>query len=263
MAWDANDDWAGEFTGHTVQHDLEAFVWLMWVLCINLDGPFNRRRFGCKAFEKADYQNSTTKRVKLGDIISGAGAKSSRKGKTSLRKPATTTPSALHPSTFETLPGPTAKNPTIDIPPSWARPGLHSISIKEVAWSKAMMLREEDRFADYLSPYFSKHASVKEGFIELTKLFVWRLDKNRPRGGRAKYLPPTPTTYKVVIDIIKEMRDGIEPEFDGPPSREVIESARNEFMGLLKKGNLEVPVLGKKAGPSQTKKRSRSLRNDD
>ena len=76
MAWDANDDWSGEFTGHTVQHDLEALVWLMWVLCVKLDGLFNRRQFGCKAFEKADYQSSTMKHAKLGDIISGAGAKS-------------------------------------------------------------------------------------------------------------------------------------------------------------------------------------------
>ncbi|KIM66654.1 hypothetical protein SCLCIDRAFT_110160, partial [Scleroderma citrinum Foug A] len=29
-----------KFTSHSIQHDLEAFVWLMWVLCINLDGPF-------------------------------------------------------------------------------------------------------------------------------------------------------------------------------------------------------------------------------
>ncbi|KIM61136.1 hypothetical protein SCLCIDRAFT_95426, partial [Scleroderma citrinum Foug A] len=40
MAWDAKLGWAGEFTSHSIQHDLEAFVWLMWVLCINLDGPF-------------------------------------------------------------------------------------------------------------------------------------------------------------------------------------------------------------------------------
>ena len=263
MAWDANDDWAGEFTGHNVQHDLEAFVWLMWVLCVNLDGPFNKKRFECKAFKKADYQRSMMKCVKLDDIISGAGATSSRKSKSSLKKLATTTPGAQRPSTSKMLPGPIAENPTIDSPPTWVRPGLHSTQLSEVVWSKAMMLREEDRFADYLSPYFSKYVSVKEGFIEFTRLFVWRLDKNRPQGGRAQYLPPTPTTYKVIIDIIKAMRDGIEPELDGPPSQEVIENARNEFMGLLKKGNLEVPVLGRKSRPSQTKKRSRSLRDDD
>ena len=111
-----------------------------------------------------------------------------------------TTPGAQRPSTSEMLSGPIAENPTIDSPPAWARPGLHSTQLSEVARSKATMLREEDRFADYLSLYFSKYASVKEGFIEFTRLFVWRLDKNRPRGGRAQYLPPTPTTYKVVIE---------------------------------------------------------------
>ncbi|KAI6045517.1 hypothetical protein EDC04DRAFT_2559544, partial [Pisolithus marmoratus] len=43
MAWEGGLHWAGPFTGHTVQHDLEVVVWLMWMLCINLDGPFNRQ----------------------------------------------------------------------------------------------------------------------------------------------------------------------------------------------------------------------------
>jgi len=41
----------------------------------------------------------------------------------------------------------------------------------------------------------------------------------------------------------------------GSLSKGEIESTCNEFMGLLKKGNLETPVLGKRVGPSQSKKR--------
>ncbi|KAI6043242.1 hypothetical protein EDC04DRAFT_2542961, partial [Pisolithus marmoratus] len=40
MAWEGGLDWAGPFKGHSIQHDLEAVIWLMWILCINLDGPF-------------------------------------------------------------------------------------------------------------------------------------------------------------------------------------------------------------------------------
>jgi len=235
MAWDAGLGWAGEFTGHTVQHDLESFVWLMWVLCVNLDGPFNRRRFGCKDCEKPDHQSSTTKRIKLGDIQAGANvssSKSSRKNKT-------------------TPPAPTAKSLVTDIiPPVWARPGPHTTYISDVARSKSTVFREGVCFPDYLSPYFSKHMSVKDGFEKLATLFVWNRSGKRDVNGKAQYLAPKPTTYKCVIDIIKEMRDGIEPEMDGAPSKEEIEDARKEFMGLLKRGNLETPLLGNRAGPS-------------
>lgn len=65
MAQDAELPWAGEFMGHSVMHDLEVFVWFMWVFCINMDGPFNKRRFTC-AFDKTSHVNSTLKRIKLG-----------------------------------------------------------------------------------------------------------------------------------------------------------------------------------------------------
>ena len=109
-----------------------------------------------------------------------------------------------------------------------------------------MILREDICFADYLSPYFSKHKSVKEGFIKFTKLFVWKSDRNKATNGKAQYLAPKPTTYKDMINIIKEMRDGIDPVMDGTPPEGEIESTCNEFMGLLKKGNLDTPVLGKR-----------------
>ena len=147
-------------------------------------------------------------------------------------------------------------NLTTDKPPAWACPGLHAQSVSDVAWSKSMILREDIRFADYLSPYFSKHKSVKEGFIKLTKLFVWKPDRNKAADGKAQYLAPKPTMYMDMINIIKEMRDGIDPVMDGAPSKGEIESTHNKFMGLLKKGNLETLVLGKRAGPSQLKKKS-------
>ncbi|KAI5985601.1 hypothetical protein EDD15DRAFT_2175691, partial [Pisolithus albus] len=65
MAWKAGLDWAGPFMGCSVQHGLEAVVWLMWVLCINLDGPFNRWRFKCDHYDKADHWSLTIKCIKL------------------------------------------------------------------------------------------------------------------------------------------------------------------------------------------------------
>ncbi|KAI5983039.1 hypothetical protein EDD15DRAFT_2179657, partial [Pisolithus albus] len=64
MALEAGLDWAGPF-GHSVLHGLEAVVWLMWVLCINLDGPFNRWRFKCDHYDKADHWSLTIKCITL------------------------------------------------------------------------------------------------------------------------------------------------------------------------------------------------------
>ena len=74
-----------------------------------------------------------------------------------------------------------------------------------------------------------------------------------------------PMTYKVVVDIIKEMRDGIDATMDGPPSTEEFERARAEFAVLLRKGHLETPLLGNRAGllGSQSQSKKRTLNNGD
>ena len=74
-----------------------------------------------------------------------------------------------------------------------------------------------------------------------------------------------PTTYKVVVDIIKEMRDVIDVTMDGPPSTEEFKRARAEFAVLLRKGHLEMLLLGNRAGlsGSQSQSKKRSLNNDD
>ena len=74
-----------------------------------------------------------------------------------------------------------------------------------------------------------------------------------------------PMTYKAVVDIIKEMRDVIDATMDGPLSTEEFERARAEFAVLLRKGHLETPLLGNRAGPSglQSQSKKRSLNNDD
>ncbi|KAI6043432.1 hypothetical protein EDC04DRAFT_2600107 [Pisolithus marmoratus] len=61
MAWEAKLPWAGWFMGHSMQHDLEAIMLQVWVLCINLDGPFNKRRFKSSDFKKPFHLSSTMK----------------------------------------------------------------------------------------------------------------------------------------------------------------------------------------------------------
>ncbi|KAI5981880.1 hypothetical protein EDC04DRAFT_2916145 [Pisolithus marmoratus] len=148
-------------------------------------------------------------------------------------------------------------------PPQWARPGLHSESPGMVVVSKIGLIVTRVVFASHLSLYFSQHPSMVKGFHDLVTLFEWKEESTLDGVGMIN-MSPTANKYKTVINIIKEMQDGIKPELNGPPSKEEIEKAHKEILALLDKGHIEAPLLGSQAGPlqfqSQMKKR---LRNDD
>ena len=254
MAWEAKLWWAGEFTGHSVQHDLEALVWCMWVFCVNMDGPFNKKRFKCGDFEKPPHLLPPSKRIKLEDHSADSTSKS--QGNKGDAGGGHTTPQMTSVSS--------SSNAQAQ-PPSWSRPGLHAESIRAVARQKCSYMAERLEFTACLSPYFAKHHSVIQGFRALQALFVWRDIKDINQNVVRQ--PPTPTTYKAVMDILREIRDGIDGTMDGPPSKEEFERARAEFAALLKKGDLETPLLGKegKEGPlrSQPQTKKRPLNDDD
>jgi len=260
MAWEAELSWAGEFTGHSVLHDLEALVWVMWVFCINMDGPFNKRRFKCGDFEKPPHLSSSTKRIKL-EAPSNANVTSKSRRSKGAASVGNTTPKM--PSIPPTPAAASSSSNAQDKPPCWSRPGLHSESTRDVAWQKIGITFQRLQFTAFLSPYFAKHDSVIRGFRDLIKLFAWQEVEDVHRNVVRQ--PPTPTTYRAVVDIIKEMRDGIDGTMDGPPSTEELERARAEFAALLRKGHLETPLLGNGAGPSgsQSQSKKRSLNNDD
>ncbi|KAI6029024.1 hypothetical protein EDC04DRAFT_2898856 [Pisolithus marmoratus] len=148
-------------------------------------------------------------------------------------------------------------------PPQWAQPRLHSGSPGMVAQLKIGLIGRRVMFTRHLSPYFSQHSSMVKGFHDLITLFDWK-EETTPDGVGMINMPPTPNKYKTVINIIKEMWDGIKPELNGLPSKEEIEKACKEISALLNKGHIEVLLFGSQAGPSQfpfqMKKRSR---NDD
>ena len=268
MAWDAGLHWAGEFTGHSVQHDLEAVMWLMWVLCVNMDGPYNK-----KGFRSNDFENPTRKGTKRKAEASGINSTSqprkkgtSNTGGTQLvdvidNTGAKTTPQIPSTSMSTTLPNPVPTNATRSPPEHkpflWARPALYEEKFSEVALAKSS--GEKHLFLFHLSPYFSKHPSVVQGFSDLFQLFSWTNQGVLWKDNALQIVqtPPAPTTYKKVIDIIKNMRDGIDPKKDGPPPKAEMERARKEVAASLKKGHLETSLFANRAGPSRDQGRSR------
>ncbi|KAI6022627.1 hypothetical protein EDC04DRAFT_2900793 [Pisolithus marmoratus] len=145
-------------------------------------------------------------------------------------------------------------------PPQWARPRLHSESPGMVMLSKIGLIGRRVMFTSHLSPYFSQHPSVVKRFHDLITLFDWKEESTLDRVGMIN-MPPAANKYKTVVNIIKEMWDGIKPELDGLPSKEEIEKAQKEILALLDRGHIEGLLLGSWAGPlqfqSQMKKRSR------
>ena len=170
----------------------------MWVFCINLDGPFNHRRFQCGDFEKSSHLSSTTKWIKLDGRSNPKSSKKNRRAVNMLLEGSQMNISPVLPTstpTFTPLPTPTLVAGNMDMPPCWAHPGLHSESSRDVVWAKSGLSGQRVQFTMYLSQYFSKHASVEQGFQELIELFSWRDIKGAD--GRLMKVPPEATTYRV------------------------------------------------------------------
>ncbi|KAI6097875.1 hypothetical protein F5141DRAFT_1219970 [Pisolithus sp. B1] len=208
----------------------------------------------------ATRRSSPTKRIKLGGLGMQVASRSRKNPdlddaeKTHVMPSSSTVSSSTFTTRRKTFPK--AK------PPNWARPGLSARSPGGVAQSKIGLTAIKVLFTSNLSPYFFQHPSVRQGFRDLIALFDWK-EENLPDGDGLISVPPVPSKYKTVIDIIKRMRDGIKPELDGPPSNEEIERARKEISALLDKGHLEMPVLGSQAGPSQSQSQSKKRSRND
>jgi len=157
----------------------------MWVLCINLDGPFNSKRLKCNDFAKPPHLSSSTKRIKH-DSNKASGIKSNSKSRKkrmvmspsgkrldNTQQTAPLTPPAFQPSLPTPTPANVRRSLPKDKPPSWAIPGLHMESVGDIAWLKSIIMEQHLLFTSFLSPYFSRHLSVMRGFWALFKLFAW------------------------------------------------------------------------------------------
>ena len=241
-------------------------MWLMWVLCVNMDGPYNKKRFISNEFEKPPHSSSTREGTKQKAEASGISSTSQPQKKGTLNTGRTqlvdvidntgakTTPPIPSTSMSATLPNPAPANATRSLPEHkpylWAHPGLYEEKFSEVALAKSST--EKYLFLLHLSPYFSKHPSVVQGFLDLFQLFSWTNKGVLWKDNVLQLVqtPPAPTTYKRVIDIIKNMQDGIDPKKDGPPPKADMERAHKEVVAWLKKGYLETSLFANRAGPN-------------
>src|SRR5437899_2249024 len=78
-------------------------------------------------------------------------------------------------------------------------------------------------------------------------LFQWQANVNnnsRDPGLHPQALPPPDTEYIHLMEILRDIQDGINPADDGCPTKEVFEDARTHYELLLKSGNIDQLLLG-------------------
>lgn len=203
----------GDQATHRLNHDLEALFWVVWIICVNVNGPFNNRR---------QWQRPVP--LKSRSMVSMAKL-----------------------ATYETTRRPVENDPwarQVHVP-QWARPGIHNLDAASVAAGKTDI--GSAGIAAALSPYFSKHKAVVQGLIKLHELFQWRAagsrDSDTDLGSRTVVLPPPDTDYLKVMGILRDIRDNIDPAMDGRPSPEVYKEARERYDRLLNSGNICEPLL--------------------
>lgn len=124
--------------------------------------------------------------------------------------------------------------------PKWARPGIHALDPESVSAGKTDIGAAGIGAA--LSPYFAKHKPVMDGLIRMYLLFQWRAADVNVKGPRV--LPPPDTDYLQMVEILREIRDTIDPAMDGQPSDEVYLKGRRRYENLLKSGCIDSPLLG-------------------
>ena len=129
--------------------------------------------------------------------------------------------------------------------PKWARPGFHNMDPTSVSVAKSNI--GSTAIGAALSPYFSQHKVVVQGLIKLHHLFwwqaVWSNDNNTDLNPHTAVIPPPDTDYIHVINILKDIRENIDPALDGRPSDAVYQNAKAHYDQLLKSRNINELLL--------------------
>lgn len=235
---------------HRVDHDLESFFWVLWVICVNMDGPYYTRRIW------QDEREDLTREALPNARESGAAARRSASRSAAKRSATPVTPSTPAPcarqlpSTPAFLPSTSsAAKPSTTIvtvrqqdtrripdtatrlpsdggsqPPVWATPGVHECGAGDVSeWKRNI---PTPWFYDCLSPYFRNAGEgFRDGLLELRDHFAQDTKKE-------------PITHATFLRILKDMRDSIPAEIDRPSGKEIRE-ARSRYETLLRVGGVQ------------------------
>ena len=186
---------------HMAHHDLESLFWLIWIMSVNLEGPFNKERL---------WEDPST--FPAPSAPSSATSATSVVERTSEPTQASFTPQLRYlvdkASNFAGV-------------PVWATPGYHIHGQGEVfSWKQAI---PESQFLPSVSPYWTKGKGGTEfisGMKELRGLFVWNVAYDVMLKRLVPCKPRQPVTHRQFLEILRKMRDALD-EKDAPTLQDI------------------------------------------
>jgi len=115
--------------------------------------------------------------------------------------------------------------------PAWAKPGGHVMEYHQVATDKATM--SWDMMKAFITPYFAIPPFL-DGMEKLHSLFKGTTSTVK---GAVVWAPPSKVpTHGEVIEILKEMLDGLTEELDPYPTAAQIKDGRERYESFLQDG---------------------------
>ncbi|EGO02544.1 hypothetical protein SERLA73DRAFT_150248 [Serpula lacrymans var. lacrymans S7.3] len=195
---------------HNYIHNLESVFWMLWLIMIDCEGLY------CQPIDWVEKEKETA----AADVDKApASLKRSVSQKQKGKEIAFSKLSASQ--------EPPNKQDNI---PVWVKWGCHTLDPNTVAMENVILSRLH--FMACINPYFCRHVSVRAGMVKLFSAFI---------------PPPKHISHQEMVDIVKDMRNGIEPEFDRVGvSVEVITSGRESYQLQLqdvkKPSLLSLPV---------------------
>ncbi|KAG6369150.1 hypothetical protein JVT61DRAFT_1409 [Boletus reticuloceps] len=212
---------------HQAHHDLESFFWVLWIICVNMNGPYYMHQIWKDKLEDLTKE-LLSNTPKSGTAACRSASRSAAKHNTAPANP--TNPTLCTP---QLLPAPAVSKPLTTIvtvrqqdtchipdlathipsdggsqPPVWATPGVHKCGAGDVSeWKRNIPI---PWFYNCLSPYFRNAGQkFKDGFMKLCDHFAQDTKK-------------TPITHATFLMILKDMCDSIPAGIDHPSDEKVI-----------------------------------------
>jgi hypothetical protein len=121
--------------------------------------------------------------------------------------------------------------------PPWAYLGLYTMAAYDVACDKINHAGSSASMGR-ISPYFARHASITQGLQKLSALFTWR----------SHLSPPMDVTHHQILEVLYEMREGINDSEDPYPPDDMVDDARARFRQHLARASWESPILSGSSG---------------
>ena len=206
----------------SVAHDLESYIYLIWLIGVNFKGPYN------------DVQHWPPPQ-KLGDIPDNGV--SVQEGHRLISEKLGHTPMKDYPPSTAT------RIRTTHVPrkrvedeefldretrvPTWAKMGNYDIATERVRREKLIM--EHSRFMGSIQPYW-RVGTLDDGWDKLYDL-LWAT-KNDARPIKEKRVE---LTHARLIAVIREMITAIPAAVDGAPSKEVVMEARHRYLASIRR----------------------------